>query len=314
MASVPVIFNPAAGSAQSAGLLSVIDSAFHTRGLDPAFLIVQRRTAIPELVETALRWGAETVVAAGGDGTVHKVAAALANRAAVLGIVPVGTLNHFARDVGVPPGLEDAVGVIAAGETIEVDCGEVNGQAFVNNASFGFYPLTVVERERIRRKAGSKWLAMAWSVLKVSWRYPTWKVTLRGNGTERKLATPFIFVGNNEYIVQGFSIGERRTIRGGYLHVCAGIRTGRRGLLRLALRALAGKLEEGRDVEILKGREVVIETRRKRVRLALDGEVKIFSPPLRFVIRPAALRVLSSLKAAAPPAEESRNAQDRTPV
>src|SRR5215218_7585967 len=84
--------------------------------------------------------GAEAVVAGGGDGTVGSVAGALAGHGMPLGVLPLGTLNHFAYDLGIPFTLDGAIAVIAAGHVASIDVGEVNGHVFVNNSSIGLYP------------------------------------------------------------------------------------------------------------------------------------------------------------------------------
>ncbi|MEA3203922.1 MAG: hypothetical protein QOI63_1602, partial [Thermoplasmata archaeon] len=125
--------------------------------------------ALPDAAKQAVDDGARTVVAAGGDGTVGAVAGAVAGTSAHLGILPLGTLNHFAKDAGVPLALADAARVVATGTGRRVDVAEVNGRVFVNNSSIGLYPRAVRERERLRSAAPSKALATlgaAWSVLR----------------------------------------------------------------------------------------------------------------------------------------------------
>ena len=78
--------------------------------------------------------GADAVVAAGGDGTISTVAAGLVDTQVPLGVIPLGTFNHFARDIGVTPTLEQAVQIIAAGHVRRIDVGEVNSHVFINNA------------------------------------------------------------------------------------------------------------------------------------------------------------------------------------
>ena len=88
-----------------------------------------------------VRSGSDIVVAAGGDGTVSAVASAVAGSEAVLGVLPLGTLNHFAKDAGIPLELEEAVRNISTGRAVKVDIGDVNGRAFINNISLGLYPV-----------------------------------------------------------------------------------------------------------------------------------------------------------------------------
>jgi len=110
----------------------------------------------------AAKRGDHMIIVGGGDGTISAAAAELADAGTRLGILPLGTLNHFAKDLNLPISIDDAVGVIATGETRCVDVGEVNGHIFINNSSIGIYPYLVLDRERKQRRQGlSKWPAMA---------------------------------------------------------------------------------------------------------------------------------------------------------
>jgi diacylglycerol kinase family enzyme len=104
--------------------------------------------------------------------------------------------------------------------------------------------------------------------------------------------TPFVFIGNNEYRMQGFNIGERLRIDGGALSVYVAQRPTRFGLLKLALRALFGKLRQSREFHVFQAGAMVVETRHRRLRVATDGEVTVMAPPLRYRIRPGALPVI----------------------
>jgi len=104
--------------------------------------------------------------------------------------------------------------------------------------------------------------------------------------------TPFIFIGNNEYAIEGFNVGARARLDAGQLCLYMARRTGRLGLLRFALRALSGRLRYEKDFDGLCTREVLIETKRSRVHVATDGEVTVMRTPLHYRSRPGALRVV----------------------
>ena len=235
----------------------------------------------------------DAIVAAGGDGTVSAVAAALVGRKLPLGILPTGTMNHFARDLGLPLALASAAGVIAAAHVVSVDVAQVNGRVFINNSSIGLYPQIVHERETLRQRLGrGKWIAMLTAILSVFRRYPTVRVRI-GVGERTVLrTTPFVFIGNNRYEMNLAMLGRRQRLDAGELCVCFTNRTGRFGLFRLALRGLFGRLEQAKDFDLLTAGEAWIETPRRELRVALDGEVIRLSPPLHYRIRPAALKVL----------------------
>ena len=252
---------------------------------------------IGETVRTSLEGGARIVVAAGGDGTVNAVAAELVGRDDVaLAVLPVGTLNHFARDLGMPTETNDAVTIIAAGRTRSVDVGEVNGRIFLNNSSLGLYARLVVERERLQRHTNlGKWPAMAraaWSVL----RHPhSFSVALHTDERELRRSTPFVFIGNNDYTIEGPHSGERSCLDGGKLAIYVLRPLNPWGLVKLAFRAATGQIVHGHDLEQLHATSLVVESPRAQVDVARDGEVEPFEMPLRYRMRPRALRVIAPL-------------------
>jgi diacylglycerol kinase family enzyme len=208
----------------------------------------------------------------------------------VLGVLPLGTLNHFARDLGIPTELEAAARVLAEGTVLRVDVGEVNGRRFVNNSSVGLYPRVVRRRRRLRAFLG-KWLALVLGALAVLWRFPRIRLRLRAAGVDAPVVTPFLFVSNNRYEPDLRAGGKRDALDGGALHVYVARTEKRRAFLRVAIRWLAGR---GRDEDVseLAAREVSVESRRHRIDVAADGEVLRLRPPLRYVIHPGALAVL----------------------
>jgi diacylglycerol kinase family enzyme len=236
------------------------------------------------------------VVLGGGDGTLGTGAAALLGSHKPLGILPFGSRNHFAKDVGISLDLDQAVGTIERGHVTEVDVGEVNGRIFLNNSSIGLYPSAVAQREELRRRhGGGKWPAMLSACVDVVRRFPLLDVMLRVDDRAVALTTPFVFVGNNRYEMSLFSLGTRTSLQGGELSIYLTQDTGRMGLLRLFFRALLGRLEQDRDFHSVMLPEVEIRTRRRSLRVSLDGEVVRMASPIRYVIRPRALRVLAPM-------------------
>jgi diacylglycerol kinase family enzyme len=301
-----VILNEGGGTVRKAGAdgeAEALAAVFAERGIE-ATLVLARGEGVIREAEAALQGvGAarfDGVAVGGGDGSVSAVAGVLAGRDVPLGVLPLGTLNHFAHDLGVPQDLAEAVGVIADGRTRRVDVGEVNGRVFVNNSSVGLYPYMVTERERRQNGAGlPKWPAMALAFLRALRRFPRRRLAIRAEGWTRPCRTPFVFVGNNEYAVDLRNLGQRASLDGGALCLYVARQQSPWGLLRLALRAARGRLDEARDFEMhcsLAGLEIA--SRASRLRVALDGEVAVLQTPLRYRIRPRALRVFAPAAAA----------------
>lgn len=289
---VHVLVNEQAGSAADReALVRSILEAFAREGVEAEIRVATRQDLVRAAQELA-RAPADAVVVAGGDGTVNAAAGALADSGRRMGLLPLGTLNHFARDLGVPLELEEAVRVIARGEARPVDLGDVNGRVFVNNASLGIYPRIVKERKR-RRLRPLRWVALAGAALRVFFfRFPLVEVALQTGGAQVRDRTPLLFVGNNEYLTGFFELGARRGIDRGSLGVYLAHCRSRLGLLRLALAALLGRVSRSPSFRAWRTDEAVVETPQATVRVALDGEVVRLAPPLVFRIRPAALRVL----------------------
>lgn len=250
-------------------------------------------TNVGDAVRRAIADRADAVVAAGGDGTVSAVAGVLAGTDMPMGVLPWGTLNHFAKDVGIPLDARQAVRAIATGHSRAVDVVEVNGRRFVNNSSIGLYPHLVSTRDRQRERFGyGRWKAMLAALVAVFRRYPVVSVVLETPEERVPRTTPFVFVGNNRYAVHGLMIGTRRCLDEGVLSLYFANRTGRLGLLRLALRALFGRLEQAKDFDSMAVTSVRIHTRKQTLKVAVDGEVVRLVPPLVYRIRPGALRVI----------------------
>lgn len=292
-APISVIINTSAGAGYTPDWVDHLTEIFRAGGLDVQVILAQDGTEIIDAANRAIAEKPPTIIAGGGDGTINAVASALVGTEIALGVLPMGTLNHFAKDLHIPLGLEEAAQTIIAGHTSKVDAGEVNGRIFLNNSSLGIYPSIVRDRESQQKRFGrSKWTAFVWATLTVLRRHPFLNVRLTVNGKEHMRRTPFVFIGNNEYLMEGFNIGERKCINAGQLSLYVTQHTGRFMLLRLALRALFGRLRQAKDFDALTAQEILIEVRHSHIRIATDGEVTMMNLPLRYRVRPGALRVI----------------------
>ena len=294
-ARVEIILNASAGTGGCEDARSLLQKIFAEAGREAHVSLARDGDELLSLAASATRDPeCRVVVAGGGDGTVSAVASALIGTDKTLAVLPLGTLNHFAKDLGIPLGIEAAARSLLAGREASVDACEVNGRIFINNSGLGIYPSIVRERERRQDRHGlSKWVALAWATLSVLRRYPFLNVRLSADGRTLSRRTPFVFVGNNEYVLDAFQIGSRERLDDGRLCLHLARRdTGRLGLLRLTLGALTGRLREDRDFESISTDEVLIETRRSRLRVATDGEVSVMQGPLRYRVLPGALRVI----------------------
>jgi diacylglycerol kinase family enzyme len=296
---VLAIINAHSGTAREhrgEALHALLAILFQARGLDAEIELAQgdaiAKTAA-RAVEHAKAGELDAVVAGGGDGTIRCVAAALAGSGIPLGVLPLGTRNHFARALNLPLDLEGAVAVIGQRQTAQVDAGEVNGRLFINNASLGLYPFLVLDRERRQSAHGlGKWVAAALASVRMLWRFPIRRLIVSIEGEARPHRTPLLFVGNNRYDLRLPEFGERDHLNRGELWICISKSESRIGLIGLALRTVLGLGDPARDLETHNAHSAEIRSHSSRLPIAYDGEVEIMRQPLRFRTRPRALTVL----------------------
>jgi diacylglycerol kinase family enzyme len=289
MGSVAIIVNQQSGSADSRG--TEPEGAVRQAGLEARIL----RTRADELVTTAERAAADgcILVAAGGDGTVSTIASVAARTHATFGVIPLGTLNHFARDAGIPLDPADAATTIADGYTRDLDVGTIDRSMFVNNVSLGLYPRLVWERHREQHRGRRKWTAFAVALLRTWQRYSTVTVSLEVDGVSLVRHSPFVFIGNGEYQAEGVQLGRRSRIADGKLSIYLAPGVDRIELLALPIRALAGRLSADVRFEKFDAREVTVESLRPTFDVAVDGELRTdVRSPLQCTLLPRALRTL----------------------
>jgi diacylglycerol kinase family enzyme len=290
-----VLINPRAGKAgHAAGRPeSRIAELFAALGETPRIVQPHSGNELTSLAREAARSSEQTIVAAGGDGTVSMVAGELADTQKTLGVLPIGTLNHFAKDLRIPLDLAAAVRTVVHGRVMAVDAGEVNGRVFINNSSLGIYPEIVSRRALQQQRLGrSKWPAFFMATMHAFRRFPFLHLRIEVEGQQLARTTPFLFVGNNEYKMAGLNIGSRARLNAGLLGLYLTQRTSRVGLILHALRALLGRLNQAKDFEAFTVKEARIETHRRRLLVAWDGEIAWMETPLHYRTRPGALRVL----------------------
>jgi diacylglycerol kinase family enzyme len=291
---LPIVFilNARSGSGAAPAAARRIEETLADAGRSYRVVLACDGRKLETAARQAVEAGCAALVAGGGDGTVSTVATAVAGTDVPFGVLPLGTLNHFARDLGMPTELDAALALVLGGATRQVDVGEVNGRLFVNNSSLGVYPRIVRLRERMRERGVGKWLGALWATLVVLRRSPFVGVRLTVDGEPIVRRTPFVFVGNNEYRMEGLQAGTRDTLTDERLWIYVMNASGRRNLLWLAFQVWLGRTEQIQELESFRVSEATVELRRARVGVALDGEVVPMVPPLEYRVRPGALRVL----------------------
>jgi diacylglycerol kinase family enzyme len=273
-----------------------LQSAFDKHAISAALDVVPATDlgiGAQRALERAAKGDVAAVIVGGGDGSIRTVASVLGGSGVPLGIIPLGTRNHFAKDLGIPLSVAEAVAVIAAGELRSVDVGEVNGHTFINNSSIGVYPYMVLDRER-RRSSGAhgRWTAMLLAILRALRHFPLRRLSIRAEGRSEPWRSPLVLIGNNEYALTGLSLGNRERLDRGELCVYVTNKQSRLALFWLACRSILGLVDPS-ELRIIKLSVAEIRSRTSRLLVACDGEVEIMRPPLHYRSKPGALRVFT---------------------
>jgi len=295
MARVTVLLNRGGGAvAADPQIADKAGKALGDAGVDADIELVSGGECAVRCRAIAER-GDELLVVGGGDGTISAAASALVGTQTKLGILPLGTLNHFARDLGIPTDLDEAAQLIARGHVRRVDVGEMNGRIFINNSAIGLYPLMVVDRDLQRRRLGrSKRVAMLVASLRTLIRFNHHRLTLTVNEDRTgRVDTPLLFVGNNEYRTDIGAAGTRERLDGGELCVFVMRKKTRRGMIAASVRALFNRMRPDDLVRLDHVERLQVASHRSQLAVSLDGEVVRAEPPLDYKIRKQALLVIA---------------------
>lgn len=296
--SISVLWNAKSGwvagdqqAAKVRELLAEIDP-------DLQFCRIEDGRDIIRLARDQMKSGSKILVAAGGDGTLNAVASILVNQPAAMGVIPAGTLNHFARDLGMAIDPIAAAAQICKGQELFVDAGAVNGRIFINNSVLGLYPIyraarSVLESRGLGSSAVGRFFAVVGGMTRVFWRLPHLKLRIVTDDGVSSINSPFVLIANNEHELEKGRIGKRTALNKGHLWVYVMRRCSRWSLLRYFVRYIFGRFSRHEAFEEFKVRELRIESRRKRIGVGLDGEIVHMRLPLEYRSLPGALRVIA---------------------
>jgi diacylglycerol kinase family enzyme len=288
MKQLAIVHNPKSGGDD--GSKTEIEQAFEQYDVQLQFITIS--DSLAKDLTAAKQAGASIFVAAGGDGTVNAVAQSAVEHGMPLGVLGVGTLNHFAKDANLPLDINEAARIIASGKTTKVDYCTINDEVFVNNASIGLYPITVLKRDDLMPKLG-KWPAAILAALAAVVKVSTTHLEFTSGDDCRRYKTPLAFIGNNSYEFNKLGFTNRNTISDGKLFLYV-VRANRSiALLRLSILAFFGKHIKGHDYLAETSQQISIGSRKKVLDVAIDGEVVALKPPLICNIHPCGLTICS---------------------
>jgi diacylglycerol kinase family enzyme len=288
-----IILNASSGSDGKEAMERQVRKIFLDHGWNCTVEMVKAGTDIGEICRRVIRDGATRIVAGGGDGTLRAVASAVAGTGVAMAVLPVGTLNHFARDLEIPIDEEAAIRIAAVnGVEVAVDYGEVNGRGFINNCVLGLYPAYRSQRDLHERLGWSSIPSILAGFGSILSRFPNLELNFRSEGMNLCRRTAWVLIANNAHAMEGYKPWQREKLTAGDLWVYILRDRGRFELVRLFIKLVLGGSLAGDEFEVLSASDLVIDARRRWLAVSLDGEVFWLPSPLRFSSRPLELRVV----------------------
>nr|WP_157726458.1 diacylglycerol kinase family protein [Imhoffiella purpurea] len=290
------VINPASGDADPSGPDPVMELL--SRRLDERGVQVQRIPFEPDglagALSEALDEQVSAICVAGGDGTLLGVVEALDGRRVPLGIVPRGTMNWMAKDLGIPLDLEAAVETLLDARVRYVDTARVNGAPFLCACMIGVSPLVARQRERERGSAPwSRWPRLVWQGLRLLRLYPHRRMRLIADGRSRRLRSHTVVVTNNLLETASGPLPRRTHLDAGRLGIYAVRKTSARDLIRLLTRVMLGDWLADDAVLTTAASEASLGVSgRRAISLMLDGEIRRLETPLRFSVEPRSVAML----------------------
>jgi diacylglycerol kinase family enzyme len=292
-----VIMNRDAGGDNKAALTGEIETAFAAHDWKVEFVLAGRYDLRSRTRQT-LAQGPGAIVVAGGDGTINMVASACVEANRPLGLLPAGTFNYVARNLGVPTEVSEAVALIVHGQLRQVDIGEINGRIFLNNAGLGLYARMLEHREHDKRRFGrSRIVAFVSGMRCLLSSHPLFAVELEADGHAERHLTTTLFFGCNSLQLQHFNAAAAECLRHQKLAVLSLKLRSRWEVIVAACAGLMGRLDAVKTTDTFCASNVRVQTRRRVLKVAVDGEIVLLRSPLDVVLRPGALQVF------APPVE-----------
>ena len=294
-----LFINTTSGSGAKEGLVEQLGCILRERGGMAVRIICTAAHDLTERLQVLAREeSASLPIIGGGDGTIRAAAQVMMGTRRPWGVLPLGTYNHFAQDLGFAAEPLEAAAQLATAVVRPIDVGLVNGHVFVNNASLGAYPLAVHIRDMLCSSMGlPKQLAMAYACWVLFWRYRLLTIDLEtgeGGGIS-SLHAPFLLISNNLYEKKSLTAVGRPRLDAGLLGIYCLSQNNRWGFLRALFHGLIHDLRENEALVMLQAKRLRVRLQRQTVAVALDGEVFQLNTPLRFESRPAALDLLIPL-------------------
>jgi YegS/Rv2252/BmrU family lipid kinase len=284
-----MFFNPSSGVKTSPAELSALEQAASDAGLE--VVRVAHGLDCVSLIRDRMREGIRLFVAAGGDGTINSVIQPLIHTDAILGVIPAGTYNHFAKDLGIPLSWREALEVVVSGATRPIDTARINERFFVNNISMGLYPELVARREEKGRDY-PRWKARLYAAFGTLQKFPHVAVTLDSEHHQEVIRTHVLMISNNSYDLSRLGIeAPRLALEEGRLSVYWLPHMPRLALTRFVAHYLAGRVREAPGFRSFRTSRIKVDSSKHHLHIGVDGEVVTMATPLLITIAPQSLSV-----------------------
>jgi YegS/Rv2252/BmrU family lipid kinase len=245
-------------------------------------------------IKASIVYDYDTVVAAGGDGTVNAVASLLIGTDILMGVLPLGTFNHFAGHLDIPDDFRQACDLIIKGKRQRIDVGQVNERIFLNFSFIGYYSRVAAEKEANRLKGKNKWISFFLAFIPAFLQSQNMRISFFAKGAKAEKDILFLFVGNNRYDFFGLDFLSRKTeFKASNLMIILIEKTGPLAVLLLLAKAMIGRAAQDKRFKMIGLSEFDLYVNDRNVLVGADGEVFEMQPPLRFRILPRALSVIT---------------------
>lgn len=284
-----LFLNPRAGTFSPADESNIRTLAYES-GL--RVVDVHPEIDVRKTVREALDAGLKSFVVAGGDGSVHHVAQALVNTEGILGVVPIGSVNHLARDLGIPIGdWRTALDVAVRGEIRQIDVGRVNGHYFINSVMLGLYPSISAFRERFR-SLHSRWRAYVKAFRLALHHFPHVTLVVELDGRVETFRTQMFVVAVNSYdLTQIGMVSPKTSFNDGRVSIYSLSFMSRLQFVGAAAKYFRGKVVETPGFRSIRTTQMSVDTGKRRLRISVDGELMDLDTPLQIAAVPSSLLV-----------------------
>jgi diacylglycerol kinase family enzyme len=293
---IELVINARAGGALGQSLDDLernLARIFEAEGHGVRVSRIQALFSADRLIEEAIARGPDALVIAGGDGTVLLAARRLENTSIALGIVPMGTINRLARDLGIPLSPVEAASALSRGTVTAIDAGAVNGALFLCNSLIGLPPRLGEERQKLRGKPPLERMVAYFGMLRTIFRARRRMALAINSETETRLVRALsVAVSNNPYSEEPSLVLHRPALNTGKLGLYISKHRSGLGLLWVLLKASLGRWSGDPALDRYTASQVTIQSRRRTMRVSNDGEIEELDTPLRYRIKPLAIKVL----------------------